>query len=144
MLTIREYMNKHNMTVAELVRLNDISYETLRKYLKGYPAQPTQHAKLEAVGIKHPKVITTTVRTTKKKSEIKPKEPASKIAPWQTRSVIELGNTIISKDLTKEYIENHFKRHGIKVVCKDFRNAGPGDDTHYVVERVPRNKLGGK
>ena len=101
MLTLQEYMNKHNMTVSGLVRLTGICDGTLRKYLKGYPAQPTQHAKLEAVGIKHPKVITTTVRPTKKKSEIKPKEPASKVTQWQTKLVIEFGNTIISKDLTK-------------------------------------------
>lgn len=144
MLTLQEYMNKHNMTVSGLVRLTGICDGTLRKYLKGYPAQPTQHAKLEAVGIKHPKVITTTVRPTKKKSEIKPKEPASKVTQWQTKLVIEFGNTIISKDLTKEYIENHFKRRGIKVTVRDFRNPYPGEDTHYVVERVPRNKLGGK
>lgn len=137
--TVRTYIEWHNMSIEEFAEQNEVSCQTVRRWFEGGKIQPNQVKKLESLGIvgnyreyTQPKIhIDDELNLPKKngKKTVKKEFPEYVLYCFKLR-----GNTIVSKNFSKEEIIFYFKNEGYDVKVREQNFIT--DDKHYVVELI--------
>lgn len=155
LLSIKDYLDKHQIYQRDLAKLVGVSQPTINNYIKfNKPCSPETHQKLLSLGIYHPKgklsynpgmnpqklgrppkFSTDTLEKRQPKKVQSKEEFNSKILKnFQVECVKELGNTIVSKKFTKDEIIQEYQKFGLKVSVHHFTSFHYGmKPTHYVV-----------
>ena len=155
LLSIKQYLDKHQISQRDLAELIGISQPTINRYVKfNTPCSPETHQKLLSLGIDHPKgkmsynngqrlenlgrppkfstnpLVKRQVKPVKSKEEINSKI----LKNFQVDCVKVWGNTIVSKKFTIDEIIQEYQKFGLKVSVHHFTSFHGGlKDSHYVV-----------
>lgn len=154
LLSIKQYLDKHQISQRDLAELIGISQPAINRYVKfNTPCSPETHQKLLALGIDHPKgkmsyngqrkenlgrppkfstipLVKRQVKPVKSKEEINSKI----LKNFQVDCVKGWGNTIVSKKFTIDEIIQEYQKFGLTVSVHHFTSFHYGlKDSHYVV-----------
>ena len=130
-MTLREYYERNNLTLAQLAELLGTKPVNLGAWMNGRRVDFEMHKKMKKLGIEHPyythKGRSGSPNTKKDGDKNSEKKSSQVLKEFQIYAMKEFGaNNIIEE----------FKKLGFKVRCREFENYEYDEySTHFVVEK---------
>ena len=136
-MTIKGYKELHGLSGRGLAKRLGVCQATVEGWLRGNGAQPPYVELLKSFGIEHP-VYTRNSSAKFNEQKMKERDEVQGILKYfQIQAVKHLGNTIVSNKYKPNEIIEAFKKVGLVVKVRDFKNNHEMTgckETHYVVE----------
>lgn len=137
LMSIAMYLTKHSLTIEELAKKLDVQAKSIYDWKSGVKPNKGNKEKLRRFGI-------TCEASTKRDLPNGAKEAGYKgfLKDFQIYAIQEFGNTIVSKEHSKQTIVDEFAKLGIAVKVRDFetvkfsctREFDSTNKSHWVVE----------